>query len=446
MAGIRHTKDKTGKPHPKWRYWYVDWSGKRVWKTGSTDADRTLRIAESYEDEHTRIREDVELGRRDPPTSAEQAKPRSFEELTTEYLEWGRDCGGKRGGPWSETHASMRERHLKFWRDQLGLKVLADLTNIQARVEKVLRNLNAKQRKKDAPIMAASGKTKQNYVEALAAFCDWCIDRGFLDNDPLKNFAAFDCTPKTTRRRMTAEEVHLLLQSCKPHRRMFYEVAFGTGLRANELRSLRSSHLDVQRGGLILEAAWTKNRKAGFHPMSAELVAQLQQAIKDNLAHEVYRRFQLKTKHERPDDVLLYVPTNTSRDFDKDIAAAGIQKWAPGGKVDFHAARVTYISMVLDSGASVKEAQELARHSDPRLTMNIYGRAQASNLSALANAVGRMTSPAQNCAMDVQRTADGSTAAVITSTAASVSVNENKWRRRESNPRPKALPTGLLRV
>ncbi len=40
--------------------------------------------------------------------------------------------------------------------------------------------------------------------------------------------------------------------------------------------------------------------------------------------------------------------------------------------VDFHALRTTYITLVVKSGASVKEAQELARHSDPKLTMNVY--------------------------------------------------------------------------
>ena len=34
-----------------------------------------------------------------------------------------------------------------------------------------------------------------------------------------------------------------------------------------------------------------------------------------------------------------------------------------------HAARHTYVSRVVESGASVKTCQELARHSDPTLTI-----------------------------------------------------------------------------
>tara|TARA_Y100000588_G_scaffold300283_1_gene321778 strand:- start:2671 stop:3258 length:588 start_codon:yes stop_codon:yes gene_type:complete len=43
-----------------------------------------------------------------------------------------------------------------------------------------------------------------------------------------------------------------------------------------------------------------------------------------------------------------------------------------GRVVDFHALRSTYITMLVKGGASVKEAQQLARHSDPKLTMNVY--------------------------------------------------------------------------
>jgi hypothetical protein len=40
--------------------------------------------------------------------------------------------------------------------------------------------------------------------------------------------------------------------------------------------------------------------------------------------------------------------------------------------VDFHALRHTYISRVVASGANIKVAQELARHSTPTLTLGRY--------------------------------------------------------------------------
>ena len=57
--------------------------------------------------------------------------------------------------------------------------------------------------------------------------------------------------------------------------------------------------------------------------------------------------------------------------------AAKIKKDAPGGRLDFHCLRVSFISAVIESGATVKEAMAAARHSTPSLTLNTYGRARA---------------------------------------------------------------------
>ncbi len=45
-----------------------------------------------------------------------------------------------------------------------------------------------------------------------------------------------------------------------------------------------------------------------------------------------------------------------------------------GQTVDFHSLRVSYVTLLVQSCVSAKVAQELARHSDPRLTMNIYAK------------------------------------------------------------------------
>ena len=45
---------------------------------------------------------------------------------------------------------------------------------------------------------------------------------------------------------------------------------------------------------------------------------------------------------------------------------AGIPKDAIGGKLDFHAVRLAYINLIIEAGATVKEAQTLARHATPR--------------------------------------------------------------------------------
>ena len=74
-------------------------------------------------------------------------------------------------------------------------------------------------------------------------------------------------------------------------------------------------------------------------------------------------------------------------EIDKDMELAGIPKVTSAGKLDFHACRVAFITYVLEAGATVKEAQVLARHSTPLLTMNTYARAKDSRLTDLTEKV-----------------------------------------------------------
>jgi hypothetical protein len=106
-----------------------------------------------------------------------------------------------------------------------------------------------------------------------------------------------------------------------------------------------SASCEVGRGGLQLEAAWTKNRKPGFQPLPEWLVGHPSESMKGL----------------GPDSPLVFVPTHTARDLDEDLKSAGIEKWTCEGKVDFHSLRVSYVSWILEAGASVKEAQGLAR-------------------------------------------------------------------------------------
>lgn len=54
---------------------------------------------------------------------------------------------------------------------------------------------------------------------------------------------------------------------------------------------------------------------------------------------------------------------------------------------DFHALRVSLITALVKSGCSVRVAQQLARHSDPRLTLGVYTNIGVHDLSAGLNAM-----------------------------------------------------------
>jgi len=367
MAGIR----KKPQPNGKYVAWFTDANGKQKFFAGTRKRAETLHMAERLEDEHRQVR----VGYRPAPKAADKHKKRPFSEVATEYLSWGESQGGRRGHPWSKDHAVRKRCHLGWWQQRLGLERLGDVDGVLPRVEKALRELQEAGR---------SGKTIQNQVEALKGLFNWCVARGYLLENPLKSLGRFNITPKTRRRAMTVEEIHALLRHCTPEHRLLYEVALCSGLRAGELRALTVKHLDTVRGGLYLDAEWTKNRRSGFQPLPRGLVRSLAEAVagQDKSA------------------LLLSVPQNTSRVFDMDRERAGVAKWLPGqGKVDFHSCRVAYVSFVLQSGATVKEAQSLARHATPDLTMNTYGRTRRDRLAEVAEAVGEAVNPGPDYAV-----------------------------------------------
>lgn len=78
-----------------------------------------------------------------------------------------------------------------------------------------------------------------------------------------------------------------------------------------------------------------------------------------------------------------------------DLALAGLPYRDDNGKVaDFHSLRVSFVSAVVRAGASIKEAQTLARHCDPSLTFKIYAKTSLHDLGRALAA----TPPTAGCA------------------------------------------------
>ena len=75
--------------------------------------------------------------------------------------------------------------------------------------------------------------------------------------------------------------------------------------------------------------------------------------------------------------------------FRSDLEAAGIPYVVEGPDgpafADFHSLRHSYIALLDRSGATLKEAMQLARHSDPKLTMRIYGKLRRHDLAGAAD-------------------------------------------------------------
>jgi integrase len=248
--------DKRKSP-PIWRYQIWDHHGKRRSFTGTTSKRETQDMAQRRQLHENEIRDGI----REAPQP--KLDDHSFEEISNEWLEWGRIQGGKRGHPWNWMHYRKCKLYMSYWRETLKLTRMTDLANCLARVERALRALHSAKK---------SGKTINSYASALSAFCNWAARRKYLAANPIKDLQRFEQNPTFKRRALTSEEVQRLLAAAETHhygrmRRLGYEIALSSGLRKNEIRSLRVKHLDLKRGGLVLENRWTKNRSDGFQPL-----------------------------------------------------------------------------------------------------------------------------------------------------------------------------------
>jgi integrase len=168
------------------------------------------------------------------------------------------------------------------------------------------------------------------------------------------------------RKALATEQVAVLIETTRteprradiegPDRAILYAVATGTGFRLGELESLTPESFDLNSSPptVSCESAYTKNGKAAVQPIRPELAAILRPWLAGKTSAEPV--FVLH-RHE------------ISRAVRKDLRSSGVENAAD---YDFHSLRHSYITAVVKSGCSVKVAQELARHADPKLTMNIY--------------------------------------------------------------------------
>jgi integrase len=371
--------DKRCKP-PVWRYQIWDYNRKRKSLTGTTSKRETLELAQRRQAFENEIRDGIRP--RPKPSDAE----REIEPFIIEYLAWGASQGGHHGRPWAVKTLEKKKFHLKFWREKLNLKTLQDLHGVLPRVEKVLREVQQDETPAKGFVKNSggrAGKTLLNYADGIRSFTHWLYLREYIDFEPLRRLGRFDSTPKTTRRALTADEIHKLLHAMEgtkygERRRLGYEVALASGLRANELRSLRVKDLDTERGGLNLDPAWTKNHKTNedFQPLPRFLVEKLKRISEGKNSH----------------DPMLFVAREAASALEADLERAGLTKWGPGGKVDFHALRVAYVTHVVESGADIKTAQTLARHCSPQLTLGIYAKARPERMRNTVEAIGHIIS------------------------------------------------------
>ena len=225
-----------------------------------------------------------------------------------------------------------------------------------------LRTCNAILRsvKTFAAWMEQEGRARENALRHLTGFnaeTDRRLQRRNLSDDELPRLIA------------AAERGPVILRMSGPDRAMAYRLAAGTGFRARELRNLtlESFDLDADPPTVTVTAAYTKRRRRDMQPIRRDLAERLRPWLTG----------------KADGGPVLPLPERTADMLKVDLKAAGIPYADGAGRVvDFHALRHTFITSVVSGGATVKAAQELARHSTPTLTIGRYAHVGLHDLSA----------------------------------------------------------------
>ena len=362
---------------------YFDHNGKRrKAATGCHDKATAQQVAD-------RLQSETALRKRGIVNTTQERYAAEARRHLTEHLEdFVQDLHAKGR---TERHILATRRHIETIAEDCNAETIDGLTGAAVQVAiGVLRDAGK------------SLRTCNSYLTSIKALTRWLRKERRAPDDPLTGLSKYneETDRRHIRREMTPDELVQLLiftegyttanhNLCGPDRAMVYRVATGTGFRAEELRSLtpQSFDLDSDPPTVTAEASYSKRRRKDVQPIRRDLAEMLRTWLKGRPAGE---------------RIFGNMPGGTARMLRSDLRVAR-KKWIEAAKtveereerqqsdflqyedsagrvIDFHATRHTYISGIVAGGASVKTAQELARHSTPVLTIGRYSHARLHDL------------------------------------------------------------------
>ncbi len=257
------------------------------------------------------------------------------------------------------------ECKLVFWADIQASKVQCTISGLR-------KSVKTKEGLKD--LGEISAQTHNFYLKSVKQFCKWMVMDGRASESPVEHLQTINVRVdrRHDRRALNADEVRRLLEATGVapkrfgmtgyERALLYRLAAESGLRADELRSLKVSSFDFNNSIVRVKSGSTKNKKEAIMPLRPDTAMELSDFFKGKMPS--VKAFGGTRKQ---------LTKKTSDMIKADLEDAGIpyvdefERYA-----DFHSLRHTTGSLLAASGAHPKVAQSIMRHSDINLTMSLY--------------------------------------------------------------------------
>ncbi len=258
--------------------------------------------------------------------------------------------------------------------------------------------------------------TSNHHLVAVKSFGNWLVRSRRLERNPFAHLSRLNAKVdvRVERRALEPDELSRLIEAAHnskttyrnltgPDRAVLYLLATMTGLRANELATLRLSAFNFKADPptVTVEAENEKSGRGAELPLHSFVVNRVSAWLKTRPARtaediendadeilwpgswsvkaaEMFRRDLAEARAEwlkEVEGIAEQLEQRTKRDFLKPESANG-------EKADFHALRHSFITMLASSGVHPKVAQQLARHSTITLTMDRYSHARLVDLNA----------------------------------------------------------------
>jgi integrase len=243
-----------------------------------------------------------------------------------------------------------------------------------------------------------STKTRDHHAGSLRAFGKWLERTGRWDRDPFHGlrvrtanrdkfltfkrvslrFADAEKLVEAAWARFEAEKAlggwptTLAYEDAVRDRQVLYWFALTTAFRANEAASILWEDLTLDgRLAVRLAGKFTKNGDDAVVPLQPFLAEALKQMRARRSALQMRRGNGPVLETDR----VFHVPSKVAEIVRKDAAYAGLipQRSPTSKRVDFHCLRKSCARILIELNVHPKVIQQALRHSDIRLTMDLYG-------------------------------------------------------------------------
>jgi integrase len=252
-----------------------------------------------------------------------------------------------------------------------------------------------------------SAQTFNFYLQSIKEFGRWMVQNRRASENPLQYLKGLNVRTdrRHDRRALPVDEIRRLLETTAaqperfgmsgPQRSLLYRFSIETGLRANELRSLKVSSFDLKKRTVTVAAVHSKRRREDILPLRKDTAADLQGLVKGKLP--AVRIFNMPKSNQ------------IVKMFRMDLKATGIPYVDESGRyADFHALRHCTASLLASANVHPKLAQAILRHSKVDLTLSRYSHVYAGQTSEAVENLPDLSQPSIQSQQAVKTGTDNS--------------------------------------